>query len=156
MRVLAIDPGQNVGFCLKYAEAHYKIWQTYYITGDSHLQFYNHLYEVAPDKVIYEPFTFQQNFQDKPKIEYVAAEMVGIIKFYCQETSTQMIPQPASSVVGKTAFWGDSGAGNARIKATGLWDSTKYPHGMDALRHMLYYETFTLHDKRWLRMLPKD
>lgn len=157
MRILAIDPGENTGFCIRVGKEPLQVWQEVFdpATG-GHVKLYRILSELCPDKIIYEPFTFQQNQQDRPKIEYLPAEYVGVIILYGQLNGCMLVPQIASSVVGKTAFWGDSKEGNTRVRYTGLWKRQHYPHGMDALRHMLYYETFTLQMKTWLNMLPKD
>jgi hypothetical protein len=95
-------------------------------------------------KVIVEPFTFQQNHQHRTKIDYTPAEFVGVVKMYCQYFAVPLILSPASSAVGRTAFFGDSREGNEKLKKLGVWDPGLVPHGMDAMRHLMKHLVFDL------------
>jgi hypothetical protein len=104
-------------------------------------------------KVIVEPFTFQQNHQHRTKIDYTPAEFVGVVKMYCQYFMVPLILSPASSAVGRTAFFGDSREGNEKLKKLGVWDPGLVPHGMDAMRHLMKHLVFDLGQSWRLKVL---
>ena len=106
-----------------------------------------------PTKLIIEPFTFRKDDQGRAKIDYTPAEYVGVATAYCGLHRIPVLRQQASVAVGSTAFWGDSRDGNAKLRQIGVWDPFIAPHGIDALRHMLYYLTFKMGDDFWLRKL---
>lgn len=99
--------------------------------------------------IVCERFEFRKTDQERDKIDYDAAEYVGVVKLFVKmykNANVKLVMQSASMVKEKKAnknnppFWTE-----AKIKHLGLWEPGK-PHAMDALRHMLYYRTFTLKD----------
>ena len=109
----------------------------------------------TPDLVIVEPFTFQQNHQHRTKIDYTPAEYVGVIKLFCDTHCVDIKLSPASSAVGRTAFFGDSKDGNQRLRQLGVWDPGLVPHGMDAMRHLMKHLVFDL-GQSWRLEALKD
>jgi hypothetical protein len=103
--------------------------------------------------VILEPFIFRKDDQTRAKIDYTAAEYAGIVKCAAQDhdPSINLVLQPANLINGN-AFWAD----NDRVKQLGLWNPNYFPHGMDALRHFLYWTTFTKNCIDLLRMIKPD
>jgi hypothetical protein len=155
MTILAIDPGPGTGFALL-ADTGLEVWQQQYdpLHG-GHLKLYRALLDLrlGLDKIILEPFTFRKDDQTRDKIDFTAAEYVGVVRTFAQLYAVPLVLQQASITVGSTAFWGDSAQGNAKLRKLDLWDSRQAPHGMDALRHLLYYMTFTLNQDVWLQRL---
>lgn len=165
MRILAVDPGPATGFCLYDDEiksikkeglrANFESWIEPLHPRQQHLQVYNILESTDFDKLIVEKFEFRKDDQARDKIDYMAAEIVGVCKVWAQQEWHQRgamnnLIMQGSSLIGKTAFWSDD---NKRVKQLGLYDSKVAPHGMDAMRHLLYYLSFTLNQTEWFRKL---
>lgn len=110
---------------------------------------------VTPLHIVCERFEFRKTDQYRDKIDYTAAEYVGVVKLFAKmykNANVKLIMQSASQVKEKKGqenppFWTE-----AKIKHLGLWVPGK-PHAMDAVRHYLYYRTFTLGDKTLLYKL---
>lgn len=104
-------------------------------------------------RIICERFQFRPDeAKQREKIELISKEYEGVIKLYAEMNDIKLISQNSAQAVGATAFWGDcAGAnkGNHKIQKIGLW-KPDMPHGMDALRHYLYYITFTLKDNYYI------
>lgn len=107
-------------------------------------------------RIICERFQFRpDDAKEREKIELISKEYEGVVKLYAQMNDVKLISQNAAQAVGRSAFWGDcpgANKGNHKIKQTGLW-IPDMPHGMDALRHYLYYVTFTLKDDFYLQAM---
>lgn len=161
--ILALDPGGTTGWCF------YEQWSNTFsfdcgqITDQNHYQrlfnFLVHIEEirvVTPLHIICEKFEFRKTDQHRDKIDYTAAEYVGVVKLFAQQfkdSNVKLVMQSASGVKEKKQntenppFWTE-----AKIKHIGLWVPGA-PHAMDATRHYLYYRTFTLKDKTLLYKL---
>lgn len=102
--------------------------------------------------LVVEKFEYQKDkAQTREGLNYDAAEYVGVIKAWwyvkgMQELDGKLVMQSPSQAVGQSCFWTD-----AKLRQIGLWRSIK--HERDALRHLLYYRTFTLGDKTLLHKL---
>lgn len=103
--------------------------------------------------LICEKFEYQkEKAQEREALNYDAAEYVGTVKtwYYVKAESEfdqcKLVMQSPSMAVGKSCFWTDD-----KLKKLGLWRSIK--HERDALRHLLYYRTFTLGDQSLLYKL---
>lgn len=156
MRILAIDPGPTTGLCIYDSEAQsnlgfVSIWHEWpgEFEGEEHLTVWNMLTTHSYDKVICEKFEFRKDDAARDKIDYMACELVGTVKTYCQTHEVPLIMQ-GSSLIGKTAFWSDD---NEKVRQLGLYNRQFAPHGMDALRHALYYLSFTLNQTEWFQRL---
>jgi hypothetical protein len=132
--VIAFDPGHTTGVA-SHNEGMLTLMQ---VVG---LDTVNSVLDVGkPELIIYEKFFYQR--RDKVNLEPV--EVIGVIKLYAILTKTPIIgqaPQQAKS------FWTDN-----KIKKLGLWEEGQ-PHAMDALRHLLYYQAFTMNDQALLGRL---
>lgn len=105
--------------------------------------------------VICERFQYRSG-EDRTKVELISKEYEGVVRLFCKRNpDVELVLQNAAQAVGKTAFWGDSVKGNQKIRTCGLWKPTMV-HGMDAVRHYLYWITFTCKDNRYLLKLPKE
>lgn len=153
-RILAVDPGPTSGIALM----HDDIGPTSWIEHTTHkpplLQLYTMISVLADtfDVLIIERFEFRKDDQrTREKIDFTAAEYVGVLKLWAaQHPDKTLVMQGASVAKG---FWT-----NDKIKRVSLWNPAAVPHGIDALRHLLYYVTFVMNDNRFLSMLrfPED
>lgn len=110
-----------------------------------------HWEEYSSLHIVCERFEFRKDERDRAAINYVAAEYVGVVKLFVHQHNVPLIMQQASSTVGRSAFFGDSPEGNAKLRTLGLWSPSV--HARDATRHYLYYRTFTLRDNSILYQL---
>jgi hypothetical protein len=161
VRILAVDPGPTTGFCIYDSEARggrgkgfVDCWNEPLGTTDPHDRLWHTLETVDYDLLMVERFEFRKDDAARAKIDYDAAEYVGVCKLWAQQAVYGRLSFPlhlvSASTIGKSAFWSDD---NKRVKQIGLYDSKAAPHGMDAKRHILYYISFTLHDNFYLEML---
>jgi hypothetical protein len=111
-----------------------------------------------PLTILCERFEFRKEEEQREKIDYIAKEYEGVVKLFSRmnlrEEDLELVMQGASYTVGKTAFWGDGPEGNDRIKSLGLWQPGR-KHALDALRHYLFYVSFTLRDNQFINKLPR-
>lgn len=108
-----------------------------------------------PLEIVCERFDFKKSEQGRAKIDYTSKEYEGVCKLFYEfnvKHGVRLHLQGSSEAVGKTAFWGDGPGGNAKIKAIGMYVPGMV-HGMDALRHYLYYVTFNLENKHFINQL---
>lgn len=83
-------------------------------------------------------------YQRRDKVVLTSKEVIGIVKLWCHQFDKEYVEQTPS--MGKK-FWSVD-----KVKKLGLW-VPRQVHAMDALRHLLYYMTFTKEDHRWLTKL---
>ncbi len=98
------------------------------------------LHDVVPDVIVYEKFFYQR----RDKVDLRPVEAIGLIKLYAE---LKQIPIYGQAPQQAKRFWTDS-----KVKKLDFWVAGE-PHAMDALRHLLYYEAFNLHDKALLERL---
>jgi hypothetical protein len=105
-----------------------------------------YLEKYQPDLLIVEPFIYRP--EGRGALDLAPAEWVGFLKYWVDlHVHTKLKLSPASTAVGRTAFFGDDkDGGNKRIKQLGLWEQRNAPHGMDALRHLLKHLVFDMRD----------
>jgi hypothetical protein len=157
-RILTNDFGQHHGFTL-FEAGKITSWEvTLGESGHRHLRLM--LSELLTPGTIFvgERFLFLHEFAARAKIDLTAPEYIGVAKLTLQTLTypeADVVWQNASMACGKTAFWGDNskpGGGNEKIKKLGLWLPGKR-HAMDALRHLLYYISFTRDSDYYLTLL---
>lgn len=147
MRVMAIDPGTTTGIAV-YDDASGQPWTRWELGPDlHHLDLLQAL--TFEHTVVYETFIYQRRELDKGvSLVLDSCEYIGVIKLHEQSTlDVTLVPQ--SPAVGKGSggcFWDDQ-----KLKRLGLWVSSE--HERDATRHLLYYVTFTLQDRRFVSQL---
>jgi hypothetical protein len=157
VRILAVDPGPTTGFAIYDSEAReakskgiVDVWNEPLGT-DSHNQLWNVLEITDCNVMLVERFEFRKDDAQRAKINYDAAEYVGVCMLHAQQNPRgyrQILV--SASTIGKSAFWSDD---NKRVMQIGLYNAKAAPHGMDALRHILYHVTFTYGDPFYIRML---
>lgn len=130
--ILFLDPGKTVGYAIDQG----RDWRRHprpYITG---MVAHEALWKVLDD--------FKHRFGDLEigvedyspregvaKDALIAVEVIGVIKEWCRQNGVEIEvwQQPAEMF-----YFTDE-----RLKEAGLWDQGAFPHGMDALRHLLKY-----------------
>lgn len=153
MRILAVDPGPTTGFALFDSDGmqgpNPHCWFEPLDTNDEpHTNLWNIINDFNVDVLVVERFEFRQSdAQTRSKIDYRAGEYVGVCCLWAQQEGIKLVLQQAAQA---KAFWMDD-----KIKQLTLWRPEAFPHGIDALRHLMYYVTFTLNDQRWLLQLRK-
>jgi len=86
--------------------------------------------------VVYESFEYRN--KERPGLVLDSVEYIGVTKTFSKANNVPTVKQTASMAKG---FVKDK-----NIKRLGLW-SPGQPHAMDALRHLLFYQTTVLKDK---------
>ena len=135
MKVICLDPGGTTGYCIGKIENgrlmytplqaefdHYGLWE--FLSG------YN------PEWIICESFEFRNRV--RPGTELISAELIGVVRLYCQLTEIPLSLQNASTA----GAGGKKGPfNNLILKDKGLYEAAK-PHAMDASRHLLVWWMF--------------
>jgi hypothetical protein len=154
--ILAIDPGGTTGIAeFDYGTLAWKTHQFEYRPVEL-FEFFHHwmILRAAKDAtVICERFDYRPvgkyNFGGSraiPKVDLTPREVIGILKLAAAYTMTEIVWQAPGDVNGddgtKTAnpsvFWTD-----AKVKQLDLYKAANV-HAMDAVKHILYYRSFTL------------
>jgi hypothetical protein len=156
LQLLALDPGGTTGWAewsestnqvttgeLTGEEHHLALWallENFRLDGIS-----NHLTSI----VVCESFEFRKDERFRHKINYDAAEYVGVVKVYCQywKRFTQSIDLVVISASTAKGFWDDD-----KLRRAGYYIKGS-KHVRDAVRHLLRYRTFVLNDHDLLRLL---
>ena len=137
--ILALDPGITTG-----AAMHFGIDQiTTQQTMLPHIHFYEWLKQTDPTVIVYETFLYQR----RDKVELYPVEVIGVIKLFAEQRGIPLYGQSPSQAKG---FMDDD-----KLKGMGLWKPGQ-KHGMDALRHLMYYLVVTKGEAKWLSPLNPD
>lgn len=156
-RIIAIDPGGTTGWASYSArtlevpdndqadsEWHLEYYDESWICGqmgpgDHHQQLYQflELQQVQNFTVIGERFDFRGN--DRPDIDLMAREYMGVVKLFSQDRSVDVVWQWPFEAVGRKSF-----VQERHLKNIGVWvkgGASQWVHAMDAYRHLLHYMT---------------
>lgn len=137
MHIIAFDPGGTTGvavldttdleagpnvFHIGPREHHLELWEV--LTEFNKLTPY----------VVYETFEFRNRTRDN--LELISREYIGVIKLWSNLYASRLYGQSASQGKG---FIPDTGPqANNALKKLGWYEPGK-KHGMDALRHLVYF-----------------
>jgi hypothetical protein len=146
---VAIDPGPHTGIAIWFPDTQTWKHQTLMLgpfpdlvelAEDPHKYLWEWLHEnVQPyDHLVCEKFEYDRDkARNSPKIDYAAAEYVGVIRLWAQQHVKNFCYQTRQAV-GKQAYWSDD-----KLRRVGVWKPGKdFRHEMDATRHLLYHYTF--------------
>jgi len=176
LAIIAVDPGPGCGIAVYHpypaVPGHNFDTQTLNLESDGHGWLYKHLSETihdlkfflkdnGPDQevsatagvvLICEKFEYRKDdARERERINFMAAEYVGVCKLLAQEYERRLllaqdiVMQGASEAKG---FWT-----NFKLAQLGLHGGSR--HEMDALRHLLKFMTFNLHQQWLLKMLKE-
>jgi hypothetical protein len=132
LKAIAFDPGITTGYAVGIMQNGLMEVRT----GQSkwrHIDLYNQLVLGNPDYVIWEKFYFRKHYQ-KEGVELYPKELIGVLQLYCQQNNKPAFDQNPMKSQG-------SFHSNLKLKEDGIYVAGQ-PHGMDALRHLLYWFTF--------------
>jgi hypothetical protein len=138
--IVGLDPGTTTGYVSSNVRT--------FVTGqmgpqEHHVELMQLLVNHEPDVVVCEAFTFRPN-PGRRSVVLDSKEYIGVAKLYCHANEISYAEQQPNQGKG---FWTDD-----KIKKVGLWEPGQR-HAMDALRHVLYYITFSMNDHKWIRKL---
>lgn len=129
MRLLGIDPGEDVGLSFfDTIDGTDKSWQ-YNTEEIPHLTLKILLEAHDPDAIICEDFYHLPRYM---KLSMITPELIGVVKLYAQEHNKELIMQNRGMKQG----WP-----NSKLKKLGLFQpGEENEDAMDALRHRLVYQ----------------
>ena len=138
MRVVALDPGGTTGLAFNHND---QILISQIDTPNHNQDLRDILNRLDPAVVVCEDFLFRQS---KTKVDLVSRDYIGVARLWCDDNGRELVLQTPAA--GK-AFWTDD-----KLKALGYY-TPAMPHANDAVRHLLYYFTFTCDDNYYLMRL---
>lgn len=129
MRILGIDPGEDVGLSLLDTSTGLdRSWQ-YRPSTPPHVILWATLYGQKPDVILCEDFYHVPRYM---KLSMVTSELIGVVKLYAQVEVVELHMQNRGMKQG----WP-----NQKLKMLGLFQPGKdNEDAMDALRHRLVYQ----------------
>ena len=137
--IIALDPGVTTGFAIHHYDDSIKTDQV----KCSHRAFYDLLVQFDPSEIVFERFTYQR----RDKVVLYPVEVIGVIRLFAEQFEIPLYAQTPSSAMNLFT--------DEKIKKMGLW-TPGLVHGMDALRHLLYYMVVTKGERKWLNALNPD
>lgn len=155
MRIISLDPGGTTGIAIYDDKAFDSedLWRRYSLgPKEHHAELWHELLTEGPfNAVVYENFLYQRRDVDAGvSLELISREYIGIIKLAHQrhpgETSKLVVQSPSIGKDTPGTFWNDK-----KLRQLGLWVSSE--HERDATRHLLYYVSQTLKDRRFINLL---
>lgn len=136
--ILALDPGGTTGLAWIRDVKDKVVCSLQVGPYEHHSELWDFLTVNAPEHIVCESFTYRNGLA---KADLIPVEYIGVIRLWCERKERPMTMQTPSMA---KKFFDDK-----KVKAAGLWKPSM-PHAMDAVRHLLYYITFTLKDERFL------
>lgn len=141
MYLVALDPGQTTGILVVPSEEDPWKMRAMQIGPQGH---YRELLSLLdgwrPEVVLAESFVYTGNTMR----ELISCEYIGVIKLFDQMRRGRTTTVWQNSSTGKQ-FWD-----NDKLREYNVW-LPGMKHARDALRHYLYYRTFTLKDQSLLK-----
>jgi len=159
MKVVALDPGGTTGIAVLDTES-YEVTLSELGPYEHHLALDLFLVNEKPDVIICEEFTYrvvQSKGTKMPGISLISKEYIGITKLYVEMVNIEgdccklIMQTPAQGGGGRnhSGFWK-----NDKLKQIGLYTAPEgRQHMADALRHALFWLSFTRKDDHFIRML---
>lgn len=131
MRLLAIDPGEDIG--MSFLDTDKVVEETWQFnisqSKEPHRVLWRSLRRRGPDVVICEDFYHLPRFM---KLKMITPELIGVVKLWGQDYGVEVIMQNRGMKQG----WPDS-----KLKKLGLFiPGEDHEDAMDALRHRLVYQ----------------
>jgi len=138
-RVISLDPGGTTGYTLAYKDGPHLYVAPCQAELD-HYGIFSLLATTRPNHVICEDFEYRPGIA-RPYIVLVSLEYIGVIKLWCKarpplNEETPLFMQKAAQAIGDNNFFND-----LRLKRMGLY-KRGVPHGLDSMRHFLYWFFF--------------
>lgn len=148
-KVVAFDPGGVTGWMSWDSDRPDTYTGASQISAPEHHDLlYAFLQGHKPDVVICEDFEYRTG---QPSTELISREYIGVIKLWQQQhEDVELYMQKPAQAIGKGAFWSDD-----KLTRVGMLVTPKHPnrHANDAIRHFMYWYTFTENNKSFLEKL---
>lgn len=160
--ILAVDPGGTTGVAMySYHSKQWCTWQIPYKPIELYEFFTNWIADL-PVMVICERFDYRPSGKYDfggsraiPKVDLTPRNVIGILELACAYTDVEIVWQSPSTINGDdgkktkdpSVFWTDE-----KVKKLGLYKANNV-HAMDAVKHILHYRAFTLHEEDLFRAL---
>ena len=136
IKVLALDPGVTTGFAT--------IDSNDAVNADQvkcdHRAFYDFLVGYNPDVIVFERFVYQR----RDKVVLWPVEVIGIIRLFAEQFEIPLHAQTPSQAMNLMT--------DDKLKKMGLYKPSLV-HGMDAIRHLMYYLVVMKGERQWLENL---
>lgn len=160
MKIIALDPGGTTGVAIfeRARDTGEVTWRQLQLGPEEHhLALWDLLREERANVIIYERFMYQRReLEDGVSLVLVSLEYIGIVKLCWDYLSCQGSYEPELIEQGPhmMKLWGggQQGDGGIKLKKVGLYKANAR-HANDATRHLLYYLSVTLGDKKWFNAL---
>jgi hypothetical protein len=141
VRIVALDPGITTGWAT-WNDGLPRLVDT--LQYRDSLQFIWHKLQLdSPNVIVCENFTYQQ----RTKVELYPVEVIGVVKLFAQIND---IPVYFQTPAQAKKFWTDD-----KLRVLGFY-SPAQPHGMDAVRHLLYHLTFSMNNLYFVERLKSE
>lgn len=141
--ILALDPGGTTG--LAWMHGTNGAVRTMQMGPDEHHEeLWNFMRVYTPTAIVCESFTYRNGLA---KADLIPCEYIGLVKLYAEKYCVPLYMQTPSMA---KKFFSDD-----KLKAADLWITGKQ-HARDAVRHLMYYVTFTLKSERFLARPETD
>ena len=141
LRAIALDPGITTGIVTIGLSTTGFPGLEIYQEVDSCYELYQLLEHLRPNQIICEDFEYRSW---EKSVELFSVQLIGVANLYTQRIADCISPPyatPPVELVLQKAATGKAFYTDQKIKDLDLWVPGQ-PHGMDALRHMLYWLTF--------------
>lgn len=145
--IVAFDPGLTTGIAVLTPNNKIRIYEinvpySEYQCKAKHLySVWEYLFNLQPiTGIVYEDFTYQH----RTTVELFPVQVIGVLELYARIANVPIFSETASAA---KKFWTDT-----KIKALGEW-VPGMPHGMDALRHLLYHLALRNKEQEWILKL---
>ena len=147
MMVVSFDPGKTTGYAVldtnqMNEERIFDYGEIDTRDGKGLVHIEKKLFGLRPGHVMTESFTHRHQTGN----DYTAVEVIGVIRKACFEKKIPFLLQSP----GLKKFWD-----NDKLKAIDLYIPAA-PHCNDALRHLLYWETFINKNQYWIRVFENE
>jgi hypothetical protein len=137
--IIGLDPGGTTGFCIYYPQL--KKFTVGQIDGENCHRRLSHLLQANyPRTVVCERFDYRAK---QRSADLTPVEMIGVLKLF-QQAHPRVEVVFQTQLKGKTGLWTDN-----KLKVLDLYIPAT-PHGMDAVRQVLYYLTVEKDDPYWV------
>ena len=135
MKIVSLDPGVTTGYAVghiedgvMYVRAGQEVW--------SHNELWQELHLAKPDAIVCESFEYRN--KARSGLILYSVELIGIVHLFCSPS----YQNPSVALYMQSAAKGKSYYSNTHLQTDNVY-KRGIPHGMDALRHLLHWYTFS-------------
>jgi len=146
MKIIAVDPGGTTGIA-EYDTVTEDLLQFQIGPDEHHMELYRYLWAAQPDILICERFNYQRRELDKGvSLVLISREYIGVCKLYIRATAEARENETSWAMQQPAAM---SLFTDRKLKRIGVYRPAMV-HANDATRHLFYYMTTEMKDKKWV------